>query len=164
MSDPKDPAIMLFGTTIPVATTAADGEEAEVEEADAEPVVFTAEGQEDASEEVTTVEANGISAAAPDEENEGAPMSSSGLTSSNEEDGKTSIADEKKAVKNTVEDTKLRLIALDRKRSSRSRIKFYHVLAVIVWTPNSAIITTITLTSLDTSARIVRDIGLLEEP
>ncbi|KAJ8464970.1 hypothetical protein OPV22_027522 [Ensete ventricosum] len=111
MSDAKDPAIMLFGNTIPVATdapAAADGKEAEaeVEEADAEPVVFRVEGQEDASKEVTNVEVNDISAAAPAEENEGAPISSSGLTSSNEEDGKTSIADEKKAVKNTVEDTR----------------------------------------------------------
>ncbi|CAL9766894.1 unnamed protein product [Musa acuminata subsp. burmannicoides] len=106
MSDAKDPAIMLFGTTIPAAPGAPDGEETEVEEADAETVVLPAEGQEDASKEVTNVEVNDISAAAPDEEDEGSPISSSSLTSSNEEDGKTSIADEKKAVKNTVEDTK----------------------------------------------------------
>ncbi|CAD5193786.1 unnamed protein product [Musa acuminata subsp. malaccensis] len=61
---------------------------------------------QDASKEVTNVQVNDISAAAPDEEDEGSPISSSSLTSSNEEDGKTSIADEKKAVKNTVEDTK----------------------------------------------------------
>lgn len=49
MSEAKDPAIKLFGTTIPVVasspTRIADAEDAEVEAADTEPVVSAAEGQ-----------------------------------------------------------------------------------------------------------------------
>ncbi|CAL9764965.1 unnamed protein product [Musa acuminata subsp. burmannicoides] len=111
MSEAKDPAIKLFGTTIPVVasspTRIADAEDSEVEAADTEPVVSAAEGQKDASEGVTNVEVDNVLATETDEEDEGAPISSSGLTSSHKDEvNKTSIADEKVAEKGKSEDTK----------------------------------------------------------
>ncbi|RWW18838.1 hypothetical protein GW17_00017164 [Ensete ventricosum] len=150
MSETKDPAIKLFGTTIPVVasspTRIADAEDAEVEAGDTEPVMSAAEGQKvrteathlflffdwpslflqalftakdhmhevekhsssmfcflfrkDASEGVINVEVNNVLATEADEEDEGAAISSSGLTSGHKDEvNKTSIADEKTAAK-----------------------------------------------------------------
>nr|XP_009416342.1 PREDICTED: cyclic dof factor 3-like [Musa acuminata subsp. malaccensis] len=111
MSEVKDPAIKLFGATIPVAAAAlppaeADAVDVEDEEADAESAASTAMGQKDTTKEMTNMEVNDDSATAPDEENEVAPISSSRLTGTNEDDNKTSIADEKESTKHKAEDTK----------------------------------------------------------
>ncbi|KAG6526941.1 hypothetical protein ZIOFF_009028 [Zingiber officinale] len=109
MEEGRDPAIKLFGATIPVvASAAAAAEEDDVNEADAEAeeetAVCAAEGQKDASKEVTDNAISNVSPVAPAEENEGASISSS-LTNSNEHEKNTSPTDDKETANAKFEDT-----------------------------------------------------------
>ncbi|CAL9069948.1 unnamed protein product [Musa banksii] len=97
MSEPGDPAIKLFGTTIPMA--AAADEEPDVEEAEAKT-------QQNSSKGVTNMEVHNDTSISTEEENEGDPISLSGLTSGNEDDHKTSVEAEKEAAKAKTEHAK----------------------------------------------------------
>ncbi|WOL14732.1 cyclic dof factor 3-like [Canna indica] len=113
MSDARDPAIKLFGATIPVAAAVPPAAEEEMEEGEdmeaeveQEPAESLAEGKKETSKEVTDMEANNVSSIEPDEANEGAPINPSSLSCGNEDDKKTSIADENEAAKSKSENTK----------------------------------------------------------
>ncbi|XP_074570335.1 cyclic dof factor 3-like [Curcuma longa] len=112
MEEGRDPAIKLFGATIPVAASAAAataGEdevkevEAEAEEEE-EASEYAADGQKDTTKEVTDMEISNVSPIAPAEENEGAPIGSS-LTNSDEDEEKISLTDEKETANTKFEDT-----------------------------------------------------------
>ncbi|XP_042427259.1 cyclic dof factor 3-like [Zingiber officinale] len=115
MEEGRDPAIKLFGATIPVAASAAaaTAEEDEVFEAEAEEEeevsVYVAEGQKDTTKEVTDQESlkdkeiSNVSPIAPAEENDSAPNSSS-LTNSNDDEEKISLTAEKETANANFED------------------------------------------------------------
>ncbi|WOL16357.1 cyclic dof factor 3-like [Canna indica] len=105
MSELKDPAIKLFGTTIPVAAAAAE-EAADVNEPEAETGASPAERQKDIPIEVTSKEVNNDCPTATGEESEGAPINSYDLTSSVTDDHKDSTADEKELGKAKSEHSK----------------------------------------------------------
>ncbi|XP_042422009.1 cyclic dof factor 3-like [Zingiber officinale] len=113
MEEGRDPAIKLFGATIPVAASAAaaTAEEDEVFEAEEEEEVsvYVAEGQKDTTKEVTDQESlkdkeiSNVSTIAPAEENDSAPNSSS-LTNSNDDEEKISLTAEKETANANFED------------------------------------------------------------
>ncbi|RRT66035.1 hypothetical protein B296_00037798 [Ensete ventricosum] len=116
MSEPGDPAIKLFGITIPMA--AAADEEPDVEEAEAETQQVRREAHLSSfldpcslfslntSKGVTNMEVNNDSSISTEEENEGDTISLSGLSNGNEDDHKTSFEDEKEAAKAKTEHAK----------------------------------------------------------
>ncbi|XP_074578282.1 cyclic dof factor 1-like [Curcuma longa] len=107
MEEGKDPAIKLFGTTIPVVASdsaVAEGppEEGEVKEvvAEADSTASPAQGQKDTSKYSTNMEISNSSPVAPSEEEEG-----TSLTDRNEDRKKPSTADEKETSSAKSEDS-----------------------------------------------------------
>ncbi|URE05249.1 Zinc finger protein [Musa troglodytarum] len=96
MSDAKDPAIKLFGRTIPLPESLPPPSEEEAEQTaipDATPATEPDDGDPDASKDVTNMEVDNITAVASSERNEGGPTGSIGLNSSNENDHDKGLSD-----------------------------------------------------------------------
>ncbi|KAG6489088.1 cyclic dof factor 3-like isoform X1 [Zingiber officinale] len=107
MEEGKDPAIKLFGTTIPVVasdSTVAEGppEDGAIKEvvAEADSAASPAQGQKDTSKDSTNREISNSSPVAPSEEEEG-----TSLTDHNEDRKKPSTADEKETSSAKSEDS-----------------------------------------------------------